>query len=273
MVIIILIVLGLCLGSFINALVWRIHEQSKSKTKQNNKAYSILSGRSMCPNCKHQLETKDLIPVFSWIALKGQCRYCGRKIGLQYPLVELFTAAMIIMSYIYWPSAFSGFGLVEFCLWVIFLVGFIALSIYDIRWTILPNRIIYPLIGLAIVQLLIGLIFFKTGTTAIFSAIFGILFSGGLFYALYTFSDGRWIGGGDVKLGFLIGIIIGGPINSILVLIIASFLGTFYSVPLLVSGKVTRSSKIPFGPFLIIAAVIMELFGITIVNFYKHLFL
>src|SRR5665213_2769212 len=97
MIIALLALLGLVFGSFVNALVWRLHEQEvllekrKKPSKKQLEKLSILNGRSMCPHCKHELAIKDLVPLFSWIALKGKCRYCGKPISWQYPVVELLT--------------------------------------------------------------------------------------------------------------------------------------------------------------------------------------
>jgi prepilin signal peptidase PulO-like enzyme (type II secretory pathway) len=106
MIIAVLVVLGLCFGSFANALVWRVHEQAgqaakKKPDKKYLKQLSVAKGRSMCPNCKHELVAKDLIPVLSWLALGGKCRYCAKPISIQYPLVEVALASLFVVSYLY----------------------------------------------------------------------------------------------------------------------------------------------------------------------------
>src|SRR4051794_11351319 len=103
----ILLFLGLCFGSFINALVWRVHEQEKGKKTRN---LSILHGRSQCPHCGHELAAKDLIPVISWLLLKGKCRYCGQPISRQYPAVEATTSGWFLLSYYFWPGGVFGVG-------------------------------------------------------------------------------------------------------------------------------------------------------------------
>lgn len=275
MIFAVLVVVGLCLGSFVNALVWRLHEQAALEGKKTKGSklqatkLSILKGRSMCPHCQHELAVKDLVPVLSWLSLGGKCRYCRKPIGWQYPLVELLTAGLFIFSYIYWPSGFHGAGLLEFVLWLVFLTGLVALFVYDARWFILPNRILYPLIVLAVLQILAVTLFYHGSTSSLLGAVWGALILGGLFYGLFRVSDGQWIGGGDPKLGVLLGLLIGGPLASFLLLFLASSGGTLVALPLLVTGKATRTSKLPFGPLLIIAAIVVRLFGASIIAWYK----
>jgi prepilin signal peptidase PulO-like enzyme (type II secretory pathway) len=96
------------------------------------------------------------------------------------------------------------------------------------------------------------------------------LVGGGIFYLLFQLSAGKWIGGGDVKLGALLGILVGGPVQSLLLIFVASALGSVISVPLLITGKAKRGTKLPFGPFLIVAAIIVRLFGVSLVAWYKR---
>jgi leader peptidase (prepilin peptidase) / N-methyltransferase len=259
---IIIIVIGLALGSFINAYVWRIRKQEKSKSKK----YSILTGRSMCTDCGHKLATKDLVPIFSWLSLKGKCRYCQKPISSQYPIVEALTAILFLLSYIYWPYAFHGQGITYLVIWLILLVNLIALAVYDIKWMLLPNKIVYPLYFLVIIQLLATLMFFSGGLHYILNSLLGMLIGGGIFYVLFMVSDGKWIGGGDVKLGALLGLYLGSGINAILLIFFASVIGSVYSLTLMVLGKLDRKAVVPFGPFLILAAFILVLWSSSIVS-------
>jgi prepilin signal peptidase PulO-like enzyme (type II secretory pathway) len=186
-------------------------------------------------------------------------------------LIELLTPTLFLVSYIYWPIAFQEQGIFEFSLWLLFIVGFISLAIYDLRWSILPNRITYNLIKLAIFEFLVILVLFNGRISLMVSTFWGLVLSAGIFYILLFVSRGKWIGGGDVKLGIIIGFLIGGPGNSILMLLIASMLGSLYSIPLLAIGQAKKDSKIPFGPFLIISVIIVKLFGLSIINYYKKL--
>lgn len=268
----VLILLGLCFGSFVNALVWRIHKQETGKTgrsKSTRGKYSIATGRSMCVDCGHTLEPKDLIPVLSWLSLRGKCRYCHKSISWQYPLVELLTAAIFVLSYTYWPSTLTGYGLFQYCLWLVFVVGLMALAVYDLRWMLLPNRIIYPLLGLAIVQQLVAVIFYGQGLHYLLQVWMSILIGGGMFALIYFVSKGKWIGFGDVRLGTLLGLLLGAPDLAMLMIFVSSILGTILVIPLLLTGKAKYSTKLPYGPLLIVGAVIVRLFGASIIVWYK----
>ena len=270
MIILILIVLGLCLGSFINAYVWRLH--SKTKTGKYSKL-SIWHGRSICPNCNHILSPLDLIPILSWIILRGKCRYCKKPISIQYPLVELITSILFIFSFLYWPYQFNKEGIILFSFWLIFLLGFIILTIYDLRWKILPNNIIFPLVILALFQIILKLVFFNFGYSLIFGSLWGILFSAGLFYGIFIVSNGKWIGGGDVKLAIVLGLLLGGPIEAILMVFISALIGTLISLVIMIMGKYKQGTTIAFGPMLMSATIICYLFGPQIINWYKSLIL
>jgi prepilin signal peptidase PulO-like enzyme (type II secretory pathway) len=296
MIIVGLILLGLCLGSFVNALVFRLYKQSKEEAVASNQQsgkkkpaelttdnrklitntrYSIMSGRSMCVHCKRELAPKDLVPVLSWFLLRGKCRYCHKPISWQYPAVEALTAALFVASYVFWPG-FQGTALetteiIGFIIWLVILVGFVALIVYDLRHMLLPNRIIFPLLGLAF----LGVVLESTITynlEPLTSAALGAVVGGGLFYVLFQISNGAWIGGGDVKLGLLLGILIGGPWPALLMLFLASFLGTVYSVPLILTKRAKPKSRVPFGPFLITAAIIVQLFGQSIIDWYQNMY-
>ncbi len=269
MVMLILVLLGLCLGSFTNALVWRLHrQQGASEKKAKSQEYSVLRGRSMCPHCKHRLEARDLVPVISWVALGGKCRYCGKPIFWQYPAVEILMALLFVLSYLLWPEPLDSQGTVEFCLWLVYLVGFVALAVYDLRWMLLPNRIVFPLVGLAAVQRLVDATYYGGGLDLLLQVFLSTLIAGGIFFLIFQVSKGKWIGGGDVKLGIFIGILLGSPELSILMLFVASSLGSLYTVPLMAAGKLKRNAHVPFGPFLIAGTIIVKLFGERFIDWY-----
>jgi leader peptidase (prepilin peptidase)/N-methyltransferase len=279
MVIGLLVVYGLCLGSFINALLWRVRVQADTKlkkkltsSKDNPVDLSILKGRSVCPNCKHTLHAIDLVPILSWLSLGGKCRYCKKPISIQYPIVEASTAFLIVFSYIEWPIKLKGAQIAVFILWELVIIGLVALAVYDIKWKLLPNRILYPTTVIALAMAIMVVVSSSTPLKALLNVVGAVLIGGGIFYILFQVSSGRWIGGGDVKLGVVLGLIVGTAEKSLLFIFLGSILGSVISVPLLITGRLKRTSSIPFGPLLIVGGYITVLFGTNIINWYTHLF-
>lgn len=276
MVYAVLFIVGLALGSFVNAFVWRWHRQAAARKKPSAgqaSRYSILNGRSMCPSCRHELTALDLVPVLSWLWLRGHCRYCKKPISAQYPLVELSVAALFVLSYAFWPVKLQGAEIAAFCLWLLALVGLAILTVYDLRWQLLPNKIVLGVAAIAIVQALVRIFASAQPGNEVINIILGAAVGGGIFYLLFQASAGTWIGGGDVKLGFLLGILAATPGRSFLLIFLAALLGSAASVPLLLAGRLQRSSRVPFGPFLILAVIIVVLFGASILGWYQRTFI
>lgn len=280
MIVIFLGFLGLCIGSFICATVWRLHEQSLLAAKKKlttadasyKAALSISKGRSMCDSCKHPLAAKDLVPLVSWLYLRGKCRYCHQPIGTLEPLTEITTALLFLGSYVFWPIPLRGQGIVDFAIWLVLLSGFVALSIYDFKWFLLPDNIVLPLTIITMFKVLADAVVFHGGVMSIMGAVWGALVIGGMFYGLFVLSNGRWIGGGDVKIAVMLGLLAASPLRALFVIFFSSVLGMVASLPLLIRGKATRNTHIPFGPFLLAATIIVVLFGDKIVKSYEVLF-
>lgn len=262
MVTLALAVLGLAFGSMVNALVWRLHE------KRN-----WVSERSECVHCHHVLGAGDLIPVFSFLFLRGKCRYCHKHISIQYPIVETVVALLFVLSYILWPEAISGAEIAVFALWLLVATGLVALAVYDLRWMQLPTRLIFSLLVLAIVMSLITVIRSDNPLTTALNFGFGSLVGGGIFYLLFIFSKGKWIGGGDVRLGFLLGLLAATPVKSLLLIFVASLLGALLSFILIGFKSMKRHALIPFGPFLVAALFIIQFYGEDIIHWYSRVFL
>ena len=261
MAIFILFIFGLILGSFVNALVWRTYVGK-----------NVARGRSQCPTCGHQLAAKDLIPLLSWLMLRGRCRYCQAKISLQYPLVELVAAIIFTLSYVFWPGGVSGNGWLLFITWLLSATGLLALAVSDIRWMLLPNKILYPTFLIAAAGRLAYIIGFEAGKPhALKQWLLAVIVSSGFFWLLFMVSSGRWIGYGDVRLGLITGTLLADPQKSALMIVLSSFVGTVFVVPLLALKHKSWGSKIPYGPFLMLAAAITLLFGTNIINWYKNL--
>lgn len=277
MIIFALIVLGLCLGSFVNALVWRTFMSETSKSKQKKSEYSITKGRSVCVHCKHELSALDLIPVLSWLALRGKCKYCKKPISKQYPAVEVATATLIVASYAVWPFTSQGWSYGEiaiFGLWAIVVTLFVALSVYDLRWRILPTVIVIPA-TIASVLFVVARAATYQEIAIIWHSLLGAGIVLGVFWGIYQISKGRWIGGGDVHIAFMIGLLSGGVVNVFVMLFLASLSGTLYAVFMSLVQKKQLSLKvqIPFGPFLLLATFITVLVGTDIIDWYTNIIL
>lgn len=247
MIVFLLFVYGLIIGSFLNALVWRLRKKR-----------DWVRERSECTHCHHVLAAKDLIPVLSWVSLGGKCRYCHKKID-DSPLSELGLGLLFAGSYLWWPYTLSNFGGVAlFTLWLVVLAVFIVLCIYDFKWFLLPDTFTYGLLPLSIVFVILRST--VTPTSSIFSSLIGGAVLFGTFYALYQFSKGKWIGGGDVKIAFSLGLLAGSPGAAFVLIFLSSLLGTLFALPAMLKKKQVAHLTIPYGPFLILATVLSVLF-------------
>jgi prepilin signal peptidase PulO-like enzyme (type II secretory pathway) len=245
---------GLIIGSAINAIVWRLYV-----------GRSWAKGRSMCPDCEHALAAKDLIPVASWLWLRGKCRYCGKKIHWQYPAVELLTAILFGLSaYVMAPSTVIANLLLV--LWLGILTTLIILAVYDLRWMILPDKVVYPAIGLGIIYMLVNA-FSVHNWMAVRGPLAAAFLVTGVFYGIAAFSGGRAMGGGDVKLVFLMGLLLGLK-GTALAMLIAFNTAAIIGIALIVTHKKRRRDHIPFGPFLVGATVITFLYGQSVIDWY-----
>ena len=251
MFIIFFFIFGAILGSFINCLVYRLNQEK-----------SIL-GRSFCPKCKHTLGFFDLFPLLSYIFLKAKCRYCKQKINIQYFLVELFTG--FIFAFGYWFYFVHKLWFADNVLFLIFYliinVFLIIIFIYDLKYYLVLDVIVWPAI---IIAFLFNFLVLKVDLLSLLIAgVVGVLFFG----LQFVVSKGKWIGGGDILIGLLIGFIVGWP-SILLVIFIAYILGSIIGVILLTIKKRKWSSKVPFGPFLVFSVWLVMLFGNIIWDWY-----
>lgn len=255
MIIVLFIALiGLIVGSFLNVVILRLHE-GKQFTK----------GRSACPHCKHQLGVLELIPVVSWIVLRGKCKNCGKPISIQYPLVELATAALFVALYLSHIPATYG-NLIVLLLWAYITASLIVLAVYDLRWYLLPDKVMLPIIIPAAAILVSQFALTGHYKTALYPLGAALIFGGG-FYALAAVSKGRWMGGGDIKLAFVMGLLLGLQ-KTALAMLIAFWGAALIGILLIVAGRRKRSDHIPFGPFLIAGTLAAYFYGANIIHWY-----
>lgn len=268
------------MGSFVNALIWRTRQREllvdKAEGRQLTaaeqtqlKKLSITTERSRCTHCNHELAPRDLVPVLSYLWLRGKCRYCGKRIE-DTPVAELLGGALALGSYVAWPyELIDWLSYATFGVWLVVVTLLLALTLYDARWQILPNRIVAALTATAVI--FVGLLAVSLGNgDVVLNALWGGLSIAGLFYVLFALSKGRWIGGGDVKLALALGLIAGSPVNVFLLIFAASLLGTLYAVAASVLARkpLSGATKVPFGPFLIIGTLLAFFAGVPIVGWY-----
>lgn len=258
-------VLGLVIGSFLNVVIFRLDTEN-----------DIVNSRSKCLSCGHLLAWRDLVPVLSFLGLKGKCRYCRTKISWQYPLVEIASGLTFVALF---SEVFGPFDLLALAeairLTFTNLLSFVALayifsallliSVFDLRSYLIPDKVVYPAIAVA---LLWRILTAGAGSAAAVLSILGpALLAGGFFYALVLLTRGKGMGGGDVKLGFLLGLVLGFP-DILLALFIAFIMGALVGVYLIRMGKKKMKSMLPFGPFLVLGFLVSFFFGSEILAWY-----
>jgi leader peptidase (prepilin peptidase)/N-methyltransferase len=203
------------------------------------------------------LKAKDLIPVLSWLSTKGTCRYCGEKVSIQYPLIELLTAFLTTGAYLV-----LGFG--STFLWSCFLLWTgIVITFIDIKYEIIPDHLNF-LLGIG------GLLFWGlqvyTTKQIAFTLLLGSLLGGGFLLFLAIVSS---MGGGDIKYMTAAGLFLG-PLLTLVALYIAFILGGIYALLLIVTKQRKKGMHIPFGPYLVIGVVTAFVFGPQIIDVYMR---
>ncbi len=265
---------GLSVGSFLNVVIYRL------ETKE-----SILLSRSHCPRCGTLLKWFDLIPLLSFIFQKGRCRYCNQKISYQYPSVELAIGLLFLLIF----SLDLSIGQIFY--YLIISCFLIIIFVYDLRHYLIPDKIVYSAIGIALLyQLafafdfaslrsggiygqLVGPSFSELveGYKLFFSYLLSAILAAGFFLSLVLISRGKWMGLGDVKLASLMGLVLGWP-NILSALFLAFLSGAVVGLTLVVLGKKGLKSQIPFGPFLAGATILTVLFSQCLTNWWSVLF-
>lgn len=251
----IIFILGLIVGSFLNCLVYRLP-----------KGESFLKGRSRCPKCKHELVWQDLIPVFSFLILRGRCRYCHQKISLQYPIIEMATGLIFLLIFIQFPvSNLQDFINLGFILSISsFLIVIFA---YDFKHYLIPDKVVYPAILITFIYQ-----FFKSLRFGTLTPLLSAFLASAFFLMIFLVSQGRWMGLGDVKLAFLIGLFLSWP-KILVALFLAFFIGAIIGVGLIIAHKKTLKSEVPFGPFLVGGTFIALFWGNIIIDYYLGSFI
>ncbi len=253
-------ILGLALGSFLNVVLYRLPQRR-----------SFLKGRSKCPFCNHSLAWYDLVPLLSFFYLRGKCRYCGKKISWLYPAVELASGILMLLAWLVFvrggelaQRGLADWQIVVYMSGVIIILWFLLfIFIYDWQHYLILDEISIPAMVVAVA--------WQLSIDWSWSRLLNILLAasvvGGFFLAQFLLSQGRWIGGGDIRLGFLMGFILGWP-QALVALFLAYIIGASVSLLLVAVGRKKWGEKVPFGTFLTLATIISLFWGDKIIGWY-----
>lgn len=247
---ILIFIYGLLIGSFLNVCIYRLPRDE-----------SIAFPASHCPSCSTSLKWYDNIPLFSYLTLQGRCRYCKDKISAQYPIVEVMNAIIyLVLFYKFKLSVdFIAYALITSALIVVFFI--------DLKHMIIQDKLIVTIVLFEILHKLA--LYFTDGEVALKTSLLGAFLAGLLFLFIVVASRGG-MGDGDITLIAALGFILGTRL--IFLNIFLSFLiGAVVSVGLLGFKIKTRKDPIPFGPFIIIAFLLVLLFGESMINWYINL--
>lgn len=234
---------GLVFGSFYNVVGLRVPQKE-----------SIVHLPSHCPKCQRRLTSLDLVPVLSYVFLGGKCRGCGNKISWVYPVIELMTGVLFAFAY-----GQLGWG-IELIVALFFISLLVIIVVSDLAYMLIPDKVlVFFLPLLAIGRVLSPL-------TPWWDSLVGAVVGFGILYIIAVLSNGG-MGGGDIKLFFLIGLVLG-TIDTLLTLFLAAVIGMIVGITMLSKNKQGRKTPIPFGPSIALAAVIVYFYGDVLINWY-----
>ena len=246
-------VIGLCVGSFLNVVIYRVPRRE-----------SVVRPRSHCPACEAPIADRDNIPVLSWMLLRGRCRSCGARISVRYPLVELGTAVLFVAAAVRLGATWQ---LPAFC---VFFASLLAISVIDLDHYIIPNRVIYPTLAVTIPLLVVAAAADGSWDHLRNAAIGGV--AGFAVLLAIHVAVPRGMGFGDVRLAGVIGMMLGwlGLRYLFLGLFLAFLLSSVIGVALIAARLRSRKDAVPFGPFMALGAVLAVLWGRAILSVYTR---
>ena len=258
----IIFIFGIIIGSFLNVLIYRLPI-----------GLDFVKINSMCTSCKHRLMWYDLFPLFSWIFLRGKCRYCKAKISPRYPIVESLNGVLYVLIYLFLSggNAIEGLNLTLLGYMVV-ASCLIVTAFIDFEHQIIPDSMWISIFVGGIFIVVDAVIKGEFSKEYIISKVIGLFSISGLFLIIGLVSKGRAMGGGDVKLMAAAGFVLGWK-----AVIVSLFLGAFAGVIFALGRKIVSKQEmrgvIPFGPFLAIGIMLSAFFGDIIFNMYLDMFI
>lgn len=257
---ILIFLLGASIGSFLSVAIYRIQKDKPG----------IIFGHSFCPSCKKKLTAPDLVPIVSYIILRGKCRSCKKSFSPHYLFLEAVTGLVFLALYFRFPfmefatmeNLSMSFGLlIPFILYSLYSSFFVAIFFYDLQTKKIPDVFLFPLLGLTVVGTII------LGSPDLWSAVIAIIIALIFFGGQILLSKGKWLGEGDLYLALSIAIIFGWKLFLVST-VISYFIGAFVSIILLSTKQVKKKTTIAFAPFLVIGALITLFFGNDLLSLY-----
>ncbi len=253
-------ILGAVIGGIVNVTVFRLEDEIFS-----------LKKKSSCRTCLTPIHWTDSIPIFSFFKLKGRCRHCSTAIEWQYPAIEL---AMAVLFAAFFARAAFGYGLpigVEDGEWLalfvrdaVMVIFLTIIFVFDFKKQVILDRFTIPAIILTIIFNI------ALGIDASVMLLGGLIL--GAFFAIqFLASDGHWVGGGDIRMGLLIGFLLG-PILGMISVLFAYILGAIIGIYIILAKHRSLHDHMPFGTFLAISTIVVMLFGEVILGWYLSFF-
>lgn len=245
---------GLALGSYLNVVIGRLRSGEKG-----------FRGRSKCPKCHKILKPSELIPVVSFFVLKRKCGGCEKSISWQYPLVELAVMALMLVSFFVHGGAGGVFGpnWLFFVRDTLFIAALVTVFVIDYM-----DMLVFDSVTLSAAAL--GFLLNWYLGISLLNLLLAIAVGAGFFLFQHAISGGRWVGGGDIRIGAMMGAMLGFP-GVIAALLFSYVIGAVSALSLLALRKTTWKSQMPFGTFLTVATAIVLFFGEAIWNWYGGL--
>ena len=258
-----LIILGTALGSLLSVIIHRIEHQEKG----------IIIGRSRCPHCRKTLASADLVPIFSYIYLRGKCRYCNKKISPMYFFLEITSALVLILIYLKFPFAgtpgaasyfFDTAMALKFSLYAINSILLIGIFFHDLQYSKIPDIFIWPFVIVSLANNIAN----KSSSfpDLLIACAIALVFFGGQ----RLLSKGNWLGEGDVYVSIGMALLFGWKLF-IVAIVLTYLAGGIIGFALLAMRKVEQKSKIPFAPFMVFGTFATILYGQEILNWYANI--
>ncbi len=261
MILILIFILGTLIGSFLNVVILRLPEERK------------LTGRSACMHCGHVLKPWELVPLFSYILLRGKCSSCKKRISPRYFTIEALTGLLFVLGF----TVLFANNYIAYILYIKYLIlacTLVVVFVIDFEHYLIFDSVIFPILAAMLVcSLCLDILSHSLAinlSSYFVTSILGALAGSLPFFLIWYFSDGKWMGFGDVKLMLLLGGSLGLSLVPV-VLLLAIMSGGIVSVYLLSFTKLTLKSKVPFGTFLAASCLVTFLWGHQLIDWYLAL--